>query len=260
MINNDVYELLSVKTLKIAEYQYGRLNPVRAKKIANAWDENRFEPLIVSYRDGIYWVVDGQHRLVAKKIKFGQDVSIMCKILTGLTYEQEAFYFATQDAGEKSVPTILKFNALMLAKDEMAININKIIEDSGFKVAKYNHKSDCTIAAIDAIQYIYNKSNPSILKEVLDLIRDTWYGSSDALDGTFIKGVYSFVKTYYSIGYDHKRFIKAHKNISATKIKRDARDDNTFKDGFTKFGIQMWNHYNNQLRQDNKLPFKFISN
>lgn len=258
VITSISYEILPVKMLKIAEYQYGRLNPVRAKKLADEWDENKFEPIIVSYRDGIYWIVDGQHRTVGKKIKFGADATIMCKVITGLTYEQEAFYFGSQDEGERAVPPIIKFNAFAISKDESTLAIKSIVEECGFKISKDNHKSDHTIAAISHIKYIYEKSNPTTLREVLKLIDDTWHGTSDSLEGHFIKGVYAFVKTYYSTGYDHDRFAKAHKKVSPAKIKRDARDDNTFKDGFTKYGIQMWNHYNNGLRQENKLPFKFI--
>jgi len=252
------YELLQVKILRIADYQIGRLNPVRARKIANEWNENKFMPIMVSYRDGVYWIVDGQHRTSGKKMKFGADTLIMCKVIEGLTFEEESFLFATQHVGEKNIPGILKFNGFVLSKNETALKIKNIVEDSGYKISKDNHKSDYTIAAIEAIQYIYDKSNPTILKEVLRLINDTWYGVSDALDGVFIKGVYSFANTYYSIGYDHKRFVKAHTNISPGKIKDDAGNNHTFKDGFTKYGIQMWNHYNNGLRQENKLPFKFI--
>jgi hypothetical protein len=258
MNNTESYEMLPVSILKLDKYQNGRYNPTRAKRIADKWDDNRFEPIIVSFRDGIYWIVDGQHRTVAKKIRFGKDSLIMCKVLNGLTYAQEAYYFATQDNEELGVAPIIKFNAQIEAEDVSALKILKVIEESGFTVSRDNHKADYVIAAIGAVQYIYSKSNPTILKEVLLLIKDTWYGISDSLDGTFIKGVYSFVKTYMPVGYEHKRFAKAHKNISPIKIKRDARDDNTFKDGFTKYGIQMWNHYNNGLRADNKLPFKFI--
>jgi hypothetical protein len=256
-MSNEVYELLKIKELKTDKYQDGRLNPARAKKIANNWDEKKFVPIIVSYRDGIYWIVDGMHRTSAKKIKFGSDALIMCKILTGLTFEQEALLFAHQDDGERTLSSIIKFNALILGKDETALKIKDILEEHNFVIAKSDYKKDYQIVAVGSVQYIYEKTSPIMFAEVFRLIKDTWDGSSNALDGGFIKGVYSFVNTYYSSGYDHKRFIKSHEKVSAIKIKNDGDGDKTFKDGFTRYGIQMWKNYNSGIREENKLPFKF---
>ena len=55
------------------------------------WDDKLLTPIVVSFRDGNFNVVDGQHRIAAmRKMAGGGDVIVPCIIYTGLTYEQEA--------------------------------------------------------------------------------------------------------------------------------------------------------------------------
>ena len=54
-------------------------------------------PPKVSYRDGRYIVIDGQHTIVGlKTLNGGNDLSILCRVYTGLTKEEEALVFAEQ--------------------------------------------------------------------------------------------------------------------------------------------------------------------
>ena len=59
------------------------------------WDDRLLTPLVVSFRDGKFNVVDGQHRIAAmRKMADGGNITVPCLIYTGLSYEQEAeLYF-----------------------------------------------------------------------------------------------------------------------------------------------------------------------
>ena len=60
-------------------------------RLIRDWDEQLLEPLIVSFRDGRFHLVDGQHRVIALRRKNdGRDVMVLCRVYSGLTYEQEA--------------------------------------------------------------------------------------------------------------------------------------------------------------------------
>lgn len=60
-------------------------------KLVREWDPRLLTPLVVSYRDGRYYLVDGQHRVCGgKKKNSGKDVDMLCQVYYGLTYEQEA--------------------------------------------------------------------------------------------------------------------------------------------------------------------------
>ncbi len=61
------------------------------KEIIRDWDERLLDPVIVSFRDGKFYVIDGQHRIAAmRKMNNGSEVMAVCKVYSGLTYEQEA--------------------------------------------------------------------------------------------------------------------------------------------------------------------------
>ena len=50
-------------------------------RLVREWDERLFDPLAVSYRDGRYNVIDGQHRISAlRKLHGGREVMIRCKV------------------------------------------------------------------------------------------------------------------------------------------------------------------------------------
>ena len=69
-------------------------------KLVRAWDQRLLTPLVVSYRDGRYNLVDGQHRVCAmRKMNGGKDVSVLCKVYHSLSYQQEAeLYFKMDQA------------------------------------------------------------------------------------------------------------------------------------------------------------------
>ncbi len=61
------------------------------EKLVREWDPRLLTPLVVSYRDGRYNLVDGQHRACGARMRNGgKDVVMLCQVYTGLTYEQEA--------------------------------------------------------------------------------------------------------------------------------------------------------------------------
>ena len=71
------------------------MEPEDVDRLIAKWDDRLLTPLVVSFRDGKFNVVDGQHRIAAmRKMADGGNVTVPCLIYTGLTYEQEAeLYF-----------------------------------------------------------------------------------------------------------------------------------------------------------------------
>ena len=58
-------------------------------RLVREWDPRLLTPLVVSFRDGRYNLVDGQHRVCAmRKKNNGKDVTVLCRVYRGMTYEQ----------------------------------------------------------------------------------------------------------------------------------------------------------------------------
>lgn len=85
-----VFYPVDINELYFADYQRG-VNYRKVKRYYENYDADIYGIIIVSHRDGKYYVIDGQHRVeVAKRLGLK---SIMCQILEGLTYEDEADKF-----------------------------------------------------------------------------------------------------------------------------------------------------------------------
>lgn len=81
--------------------------PVRQEKIdqiIREWNPRKLTPVIVSFRDGKFNVVDGQHHIEAMRQKAsGRDVIVPCIIHTGLTYREEADMYAALDTDKTAL-------------------------------------------------------------------------------------------------------------------------------------------------------------
>lgn len=90
--------VINSKFLEVPRSYYQRtLNANRVKRIAAEFDERIANAPKVSYRDGHYYVFDGQHTIAARKLLNNNcDLNIVCKVYSGLTEQQEAMLFAQQ--------------------------------------------------------------------------------------------------------------------------------------------------------------------
>ena len=79
--------VINSKFLEVPRSYYQRnLNANRVKRIAAEFDERIANAPKVSYRDGHYYVFDGQHTIAARKLLNNNcDLNIVCKVYSGLT-------------------------------------------------------------------------------------------------------------------------------------------------------------------------------
>lgn len=108
----------------------------RVIEIAENFDERVANEPKVSYRDGKFYVFDGQHTVAARKLlNGGQDLPILCKVYTGLTEQEEAILFSQQTGLTSKVYPGIKIRALVFAGDPDAIAFLKATESTGLKLA-----------------------------------------------------------------------------------------------------------------------------
>ena len=82
----------------VVDYDYQRpLDPIRVKKIAGHFNPCLVNEVKVSYRDGKYYIFDGQHTTAALRLRNAGDLDISCKVFYGLTREDEAKLFSQQN-------------------------------------------------------------------------------------------------------------------------------------------------------------------
>jgi len=132
--NPGVSRDLSTAKLTSGQPYQRPVEPEDVDRLIAKWDDRLLTPIVVSFRDGNFNVVDGQHRIAAmRKMAGGGDVIIPCIIYTDLTYEQEAelYYMLDRTRGKLRLAHATK--ALVESgADAAIIDVKRRVEDAGF--------------------------------------------------------------------------------------------------------------------------------
>lgn len=128
-----------------AEYQR-ELSIPNIERMSAEFTEWIANPPKVSYRDGHYYVFDGQHTLMTRKsMNGGADLPIICKVYYGLTQEEEAILFSRQTGVSAPLTAGAKLRAALFGKDAEAIAFLNATESTGLQLGL-----DSTASPLDA--------------------------------------------------------------------------------------------------------------
>lgn len=174
------YVELKLDALEYASYQRD-VNVRESKKIADHFKWNLFGLIFVSYRDGHYYVVDGQHRVEALKLNKLSD-KVMCAVWRGLTYEEECREFIKLNTLRKSLNYNQIFHAMVEMKDADALSVTALLQKHKFEYAKsITGKRENTINAMNTVFKIYKKCGEDVLDVILYVLRKSWHGDPSSL-------------------------------------------------------------------------------
>lgn len=237
------YEMLEVKSLKIANYQRIASN-VQVKNIVKNFNPKLLGVVKVSYDDGIYNLIDGQHRVLALKIL---KISFcMCEVHRGLSYQQEAELFSKQSQNRRGLTSGEVFKAKVESQDSYSIDLKNIVEATGFKLSYHGGKSKNQISAIGSLDKICKQKNGTfVLYRTLSLIFACWDGQENATDAKMLQGVAVFIKEFED-KFDDKIFIKKLSKVLPKVIIREGSSDIS-KDQ-SKNGLNKNNKYKEIIR------------
>lgn len=186
-----VYKMIKVSNLKTGMYQR-ELNMARVKRYSSHFDWDIFGVPLVSLRGGEYYVVDGQHRVELLKMLGIEEV--LCQVICGLTYEQEADKFVKLNSERGGLTSNQKFHGRVESKDVVALDIVRILNNRGFT---YSHtagqKKENVISAVACVESVYKSYGEAHLDRVLSILRESWYGTPSSLNRDIIVGLSTFL-------------------------------------------------------------------
>ena len=118
---NPPYQLMVIHSSKLIYpreiYQRG-VERKRVELIARDFNEYIVNEPKVSFRNGRYYVMDGQHTIEGCiLLNGGEDRPILCKVYTGLTMEQETLLFAEQNGHAAPLSAGIKLRAKVVGGD-----------------------------------------------------------------------------------------------------------------------------------------------
>ena len=248
----------TVRTLSTSRLTSGLpyQRPVEQKnvdKLIRNWNSRELYPVIVSFRDGKFNVVDGQNRIAAmRQMAGGGDVIVPCMIYTGMTYEQEAELYAKLDKGKHPLTPRQHTKALMESgSDAKIMEIKCLVEEVGFVWALDEPTGEpFEIVPIRALVNAHQLLGGEAFAHMLSLLAGTWQGTPNSLKASMLSGMALFVKTYETELRD-RTFIRRMSAVSPEEIIRLGRIET---DVGLRFARIILDKYNNGGAE---LPYRF---
>ena len=237
-------------------YQRG-VQRKRVEMIAADFNEYVANEPKVSFRNGKYYVVDGQHTIEGRILRNGgKDLPILCKVYTGLTMEQEALFFAEQNGHSAPLTAGIKLRAKVVGGDAPSKAFLAATNRVGLT---FNYDSlqlsDYRISCVGTALKLYNQMGEKIYCEALRLIVAAWDGKPDSFRASVLRGVMHFVELYHG-EFSEERLIRALGSVHPMEIYRVGRDNPAKLPGWKKYVFPIYMAYNGKGRKD-ALPMKF---
>lgn len=123
---------------------------------------------VVNLREGVYWIIDGQHRIAALRewLDAWEGQSLTCRVYTSLTEKQEADMFDWLN-NVLTVSAFDKFKTRVTAGREVERDVQKVVENCGLRVS-VSHEPG-SLSCVSTLVKIAQRGNPETLGRSLTI-------------------------------------------------------------------------------------------
>lgn len=163
--------------------------PARGNYLAKNFDFDDLGFITINWRDGIYWIVDGQHRIWAMKaIGLIDDKSTVdcCRVYENLTDAESARIFRGLNNGLRVTPFV-DFHLACTEGRRRECDIRRTVEAQSLKISQSPEKG--CIGAVGALGKVYDRAGEVVLGQVIRTIRDGFNADHEAFDKLIIEGL-----------------------------------------------------------------------
>lgn len=251
------HEIMNINSKELIipkEYQR-RLRPERVSRIVAKFDEHIANEPKVSFRDGHYYVFDGQHTIAArKKMNKGRDLPIRCKVYRGLTESDEALLFAQQTGESARLTASAQLRARIYGGDPEATAFLHATEAVGLHLGFDQARGSKRIVCINTAFTEFKRVGADLYKDALRVILEAWGGEPDSLRAETIQGVIGFLELYHH-ECNRSRLIERLRNTDPLSVYRSGKADINLP-GTKKYLNQVYRIYNGTSKRS-ALPMKF---
>lgn len=199
---------IKVKFISViwAQSQRG-LNTREAKRIAEELDPDAFGTIQVTKPNGkgVYHCVDGQTRVAAVRMLWGEEEMVPCNILPVKDPRRAADIFTKINSGRSKPHAIELFHVAVTAGHEAEVAVNKLVTSLSYRVEKVSSSKEGTITAIGICLKVYHRFGLNTLRDVLIVIQGTWGMIRSSVDSSIISGYASILGKHRHI--DHSRLM-----------------------------------------------------
>ena len=189
---NQTIERIPLKHIIVGEYQRDPSSR-RVERIVSNFDPAKLGVLVVNQRrEGVYAILDGQHRLSALRTLGFPDTN--CLVLTGLSIEQEADYYRKQNENQAALTNYDLYLGGIVAGDPHYLMLKDTLGKFGYKASK--HSAPKNVTAIAALNKITKMYGFDVLDQVFAYISAAWDGDSTAARREMLAGMAEFAARF----------------------------------------------------------------
>ena len=163
-----------------AEYQRV-LHVEKIAHIAENFSEYVANEPKVSFRDGRFYIFDGQNTVEARRTRNGgMELPIRCKVFYGLTKEDKATLFAIQTGNATCLTAGERLRANLVAENPDALYFVGITSNAGVEFAYDGIRAPWKIYCIETAYELYKQYGCERYVEMLRIINEAWKGNVDS--------------------------------------------------------------------------------
>lgn len=194
-VPNVRFELIPIKELVSSQDYQRTLSIAHIRRAVENFDLYQINPVKVSRRNGINYVFNGQHTIeIVAAASGSRDTPVWCMVYEDLTYVHEANVFADQQKFVKPLKPMETFIAHIEAKDKKYLMIQDLVHSYHLEIN--STRQNGTIAAVGALEYIFDKYGYHVLDKTLRLCVGTWEGEQNSFAANILKGIARMVYAY----------------------------------------------------------------
>lgn len=160
------------------------------RRMAEKWDWRLCSPLTVSDRadDGLF-VIDGQHRLAAAKMR--SDIpELPCVVSKFGSVQEEARCFVDANTLVRKATPLDKFHARVVAGDPEAVELNRIVEAAGLKIGRTPYKiRDSEVCCVAVLARLFKQYGTKVLSAALVNMAEAWPGERIGCSDELLPGL-----------------------------------------------------------------------
>lgn len=237
-----------------AQSQRG-LNEGKVKEIAKSFDPDAFGTVAVTLPNGngVYHVVDGQHRTNAVRRLWGESEMVPCLVLNATNPAEAAEIWLKINQHRTRPQPVDRFRVAVTAGHQAEVEVNDLLKQLGYRIAMGGE--DGMISAISGCLAIHKKHGIGGLKDALLVIQGTWGRDRDSVHNNIIRG-YADMLGKYKGEVDRGRLVdRVSKQYTPARLigaAKTAREmfRGTITDNIVRVLV---NSYNHGLRAEHRL-------
>jgi hypothetical protein len=187
---------IDVDLLRVDPEVQRDFNEARVQKIVDEFSTSGLGVIVVSIRaDGVPYVVDGQHRLLAVR-RLPRETAprtLTAEIFTGIAREDEALLFRLRNNAQRPSP-LESFRVEFMEGNSSVHAMEEILNEVG-RSARSGQDKYVSFHAVTTLRRLYDR-DPDNLQLTLKVINQVWGRLPESTSGTVLSGFADFLYAY----------------------------------------------------------------